>query len=133
MFIVKASDPLNWKIEEKKEGNKNSSLIGYRKYLDEALIRAGEDKNSINLYYELMKHFKMLVEPHIETSKKGEHTLKYNDNNMWHSSSKSVVIQSLYEFTLKRVCLSDEVDYQESMKRVHAMSANEIFKKLPPK
>jgi hypothetical protein len=53
MFIVKASDPLNWKIEEKKEGNKNSSLIGYRKYLDEALIRAGEDKNSINLYMSL--------------------------------------------------------------------------------
>jgi hypothetical protein len=130
MRKITASDVLNWRIEEQKEENKTASLIGYRKYLDEALIKAGEDKNSINLYYEMMKHFKTLVEPHIETSKKREYTLKYDNNNMWNSRNKNVIMQSLYEFTLKRICLSDEVDYMESLKRVHAMSVDEIFKKV---
>jgi len=123
MRITKVADILNWRIEQQKEGNKKITIICYRKYLDEALIVADEDKNTINLYYEVMKHFKTLVEPQIQKSKNRELFIKYDGNNIWYSRNKDAIMQSFFEFTLKKICLSDGVDYQESLKRVYAMSS----------
>jgi len=130
MRTIKANDTLNWRVEEQKEGNKNVTIIGYRKYLDEALIIADESKNSINLYYEMMKHFKTLVEPQIQKSKAGESFIKYDNSNVWYSRNKDAIIKSFFEFLLKRICLSDGVDCKESLNRVHVLSIEEIFKKV---
>ena len=129
MKIISVANNLNWRVEEQKEGNKNLTLVCYRKYLDEALIVANDSNNSINLYYEMLKAFKVLVSPKIELTSTGEYTLKYNNTNSWYHRDKNRVIQSFYEFTLKRVCLKDGVDYMESMKRVFAMKLEDIFKK----
>lgn len=129
MKKVRVIDTQNWKIEEQKESNKHSTLICYRKYLDEALIVADEGKNSIKLYYDVFKHFKTVVEPQIDTTSTKEYVLKYDNSNIWYHRDKNRLILNLYEFLLKRVCLSDEVNFTESLKRVHAMSKEDIFKK----
>lgn len=127
MRKVIVSDILNWRIEEHKEYNKHATTICYRKHLDEALIVADESKNTINLYYEVMKHFKTLVEPQIQKSKTGESFIKYDNHNFWYSRNKDAIMKSFFEFILKKICLSDGVDCMESLKRVHN---NEDFSSL---
>lgn len=118
-----------WKIEEAKETNKNTTLLCYRKYLDEALCIANDGKNSIKLYYEVLKHFKEQISPHIETTSSGEYALRYTTANSWFHRDKNRIMQSFYEFTLKRVCLKDSVDFMESLKRVFSMKLEDILKK----
>jgi hypothetical protein len=127
MRRVKVSDVLNWRIEEQKEENKTASLIGYRKYLDEALNLADYGRNYIKIYYDVLQHFKTLVEPQIRKTSTDEYMLKYNTANSWYHRDKNRVIQNFYEFMLKKICLSDSVDYKESLKRVHSMSIDEIM------
>ena len=102
MRKVIVSDILNWRIEEHKEDNKHATTICHRKYLDEAFIVADESKNTINLYYEVMKHFKTLVEPQIQKSKSGELYIKYDGNNIWYSRNKDAIMKSFFEFMLRR-------------------------------
>ena len=127
MRIVKIADTLSWKIEEHKEDNKHATIVAHRKYLDEALNLADYGINYIKIYYDVLQHFKTLVEPQIQKTSTGEYMLKYNTANSWYHRDKNRVIQNFYEFMLKKICLSDSVDYKESLKRVHSMSIDEIM------
>jgi len=129
MRTVSAIDSLNWKIEEKKEGNKNTTLICCRKYLDEALVIADESHKYIKLYNEVFEHFKELVPSKIETTSTGEYKIVFDNANSWYHRNKNIIMQSFYEFTLKRVCMNEKINFNESLKRVHAMSVEDLFKK----
>jgi len=128
MRIVKAADTLSWKIEERKEGNKHTTLICYRKYLDEALAVADESKNSIKLYYEVLKHFKEQISAYVKTTSTGEYVLKYNNDNCWFHRDKNRVMQSFYEFTLKRVCLKNGINFIDGLQKVFSMNSDDILK-----
>jgi len=127
MRIVKIADTLSWKIEEHKEDNKHATIVAHRKYLDEALNVADYGKNYIKIYYDVLQHFKTLVSPQIQQTSSGEFYIRYDNVNSWYHRDKSRVVQNLFEFILKKICLSDEVDYKESLKRVHSMSIDEIL------
>jgi hypothetical protein len=124
--VISVADAMSWRVEEQKEGNKNLSLVGYRKYLDESLLLADESKNYIEQYYETLEHFKMIVGHKIETTLSGEYFLKHSKRNGWHHRQKDTIIKSYFEFILKRVCLKNDVDFIESLRVVFDMK-NEQF------
>jgi len=124
--IISIADAMSWRVSEKKEKNKNLSLVCYRKYLDEALIIANESKNYTNEYNETLKHFKTIVEHKIETTSTGEYLLKHSNNISWYHRQKAVIIKSYFEFILKRICLKNEVNFVESLRVVFDMK-NEQF------
>ena len=124
--VINVADSMSWKIEEIKEGNKNPSLLCYRKYLDEALLIADESKNYTDEYNETLEHFKTIVEHKIETTSTGEHLLKHSNNTSWYHRQKTVIIKSYFEFILKRVCLKNEVNFVESLRVLFDMK-NEQF------
>ena len=128
MKTITAADTLNWRVEEQKEGNKNLTLLCFRKYLDEALKVADKDKNSLTLYYETLEHFKGLVTPLIETTLKGEYTLKFDNKNQWYHRDKSRIILSFYEFILKKICLRKNLDYLDGLVAVSLMNLEDIYK-----
>jgi len=126
-FIITASDRLNWKIELISDEGK-PKLKTFRKYLYEALIVADEKQNTLKLYYELFEEFKRLTAHLIKVTSSGELFLKYSTNDSWYSRSSDNILLSFYEFTLKRVCLLEELDYIQGLKRVFSMSLDEVIK-----
>jgi len=92
-------------------------------------VIADESHKYIKLYNEVFKHFKELVPSKIETTSTGEYKIVFDNANSWYHRNKNIIMQSFYEFTLKRVCMSDKINFNESLKRVHAMSVEDLFKK----
>ena len=123
-YEVRALDSLSWSLVLIGKRDRN---VLTRKYLLEVLEKSAEIDSAIareleNIKKEYLSKLEQFFDAHITKVKRessGELSLSFDSNNTWHHRKESVIIQSMFEFMLKRVCLRDGVGYAVALNRVN--------------
>ena len=119
---IKASDLLNWKLLDVK-GN----ALLYRKYLPETLSHTDDGTKTAKEYDKALEHFKTLVQHRIKKTSTGEYSLSYSKNLSWWHRNIDVLVHNLFEHTLKRWCLDDELSISQSIAKTYEATKESIF------
>ena len=119
---IKASDLLNWKLLDAK-GN----ALLYRKYLPETLSHTDDGTKTAKEYTKALEHFKTLVQHKIKKTSTGEYSLSFSKKLSWWHRDIDVLVHNLFEHTLKRWCLDDELSISESIAKTYEVGDDGFF------
>jgi len=122
-YTIRALDSMSWVLIL---NGKTDKKLFTRKYLLEVLfkqveidsMRVDELKVIEKEYLSKLEQFSELHVSKIKIESSGELSLSFDSNNTWHHRSKLVIIQSMFEFILKKICVKKDINYKQALEIV---------------